>query len=200
MQDELRAKQLAWLDWLKEKTGKSLFALAKDAGRSHNLLSRKVADGGLLNTATVQLLMESTGLPGPDTYLLPTTGLREEATPYVASSSVDPVLALMIAGALKDRPNAAPWRLRTDALESDGYLEGDIIITDASVQPRAGDVVCAQVYDVRAGAAETIFRTFEPPFLISRSRDPNLRKPLQVDDRSVIIMGTVTQSFRTRTP
>lgn len=200
VQDELLARQLAWIDWLKGKTGKSLAALARDAGRSHNLLTRKLAEGGLLSTSTIELLMESTGLPGPDTYLLPSSAsFSDEAIAYDAGAKDnDPVLARMIEQALKGRPNATPWHLHTRALEGAGYLAGDIVITDAQAHPLAGDAVCAQVYDIRSGTAETVFRLFEPPYLISTSTESALRKPMLIDNERVIVIGAITQSFRGR--
>lgn len=199
VQDELLARQLIWVDWLRAKTGKSLAALARDAGRSPNLLTRKLADGGLLSTSTIELLMESTGLPGPDTYLLPSAaGFSEEAVAYdPAAKDNDPVQARMIEQALKGRPNAAPWVLKTRALEDAGYLIGDIVITDGAVQPMANDAVVAQRYE--NGTAETIFRILHKPYLVAASNDPGLRnKPLYVDDNVVIVMGTITHSFRAR--
>lgn len=200
VQDELLARQIAWLEWLRVKTGKSLAALARDAGRSHNLLTRKLAEGGLLSTSTIELLMESTALPGPDTYLLPSAaGFSDEAVAYdPGAKDNDPVLARMIEQALKGRPSAAPWHLRTRALEGAGYLAGDIVITDAAEMPNAGDAVCAQVYDVRSGNAETVFRLFEPPYLISASTESTLRKPLLIDNERVIVIGAITHSFRSR--
>jgi hypothetical protein len=198
IQDEVYARQTAWLDWLKTKTGKSLAALARDAGRSPSLLTRKFAEGGLLTASTIELLMESTGLPGPDTYLLPgAAGIADEGLP-IDPAAADASLKAMIEAALKGRSAATPWQLRTRALEGAGYLSGDIVISDQAVVPMAGDAVVAQVYDLRTGAAETVFRILEAPYLVAASADPALRKPLLVDNDRVIVMGVITHSFRTR--
>ena len=102
------------------------------------------------------------GLAPVDCARLPTAGAKDN----------DPVLARMIEQALKGRPNAAPWHLRTRALEGAGYLAGDIVITDASVTANAGDAVIAQVFDPRSGSPETVFRILESPYLVAASSDP----------------------------
>jgi hypothetical protein len=193
---------MAWLDWLGQRTGKSDTALAKEAGQSENTLTRfRSRDGAVLSGLTIRLICELTGLPGPETYLLPNSaGFSEEAAAYKPGSAKgeDGLIAKMVAQAIKDRPNAAPWVLKSRAIEAAGYLPGDILIADATVMPQAGDIVCAQVYDLRAGTAETVFRLYEPPYLISASNESALRKPLPVDNERVIVMGTVTETFRPR--
>ncbi len=60
------------------------------------------------------------------------------------------------------------------------------------------DVVCAQVYDWARGKAETVFRLYEPPYLLSSTTDPKLLRPLVVDDDVVMIKGVVVASLRSR--
>lgn len=197
VQGDVYSRHMAWLDWLVERTGKTLSALARDAGVSPNLLTRKKADGGLLSGATIELLTATTELPGPDTYLLPSSGMAEDAVPYDSSApGVDPLIKQMIALALKGRANAAPWHLQTRALEGAGYFPGDVVITDNSVRAYAGDAVVAQHY--QAGGATTIFRVYEAPYLVSYSGETPRREPMLVDDRTTIVMGPITHSFRAR--
>ena len=197
-----RARHTAWLNWIGERTGKSDTALAKDAGQSENTLTRfRSREGAVLSGLTIRLICELTGLPGPETYLLPNTGgLSEEAAPFHAAIAKgdDAMVGRLVAHALRDRGNAAPWVLKSRAIEGAGYLPGDILISDAAVLPQAGDIVCAQIYDLRSGSAETVFRLYEPPYLISASNETLLRKPLLVDNERVIVMGTVTETFRPR--
>lgn len=194
------ARHFAWVDWLLGRTGKTDASLAKDAGLNVNYLYRKRADGTVLGATQIRMLAEHYGLPGPDNYLLPgASGFSDEGAAYdAATPGNDSVVKHMIEFALKGRPNAAPWVLKTRALESAGYLAGDIIISDQAIAPNAGDAVVAQVYDVRSGTAETVFRLFEAPYLIAASSDPALRKPLLVDNERVIVLGVITQSFRSR--
>ena len=194
------ARHFAWVDWLLSKTGKTDATLAKEAGLAVNYLYRKRADGTVLGATQIRMLMDHWGLPGPDTYLLPgAAGLSDEGALYdPGSAAVDDVTKQMIAIALKGRPNAASWHLKTHALQGEGYQPGDILIADAAVPPQARDVVVAQVYDLKTGTAETVFRVLEPPYLVAASTDPALRRPLLVDNERVIVTGTVTQSFRVR--
>lgn len=194
------ARQFAWIDWLCDRTGKSDAALAKEAGLAVNYIYRKRADGTVLGATQIRMLAEHWGVPGPDMYLVPgATGFSDEGTPFIADpTDTDALTAAMIGLALNENANAAAWRLRTRALENAGYVIGDVVISDASVAPRAGDAVVAQVYDMRSGTAETVFRILESPYLIAASNDPALRKPLLVDNERVIVVGTIVNSFRGR--
>lgn len=201
LQAEERTRILDWVEWLRVRTGQSLSELADGAGLSSNTLTRlKQRESALLDALSVRMLCEYTSLPGPDLYKLGhTQGFAEEASRFDGhAASNDPAASAFVKLILKDRPDAAPWWLKTRALEGLGYMLGDLVITDAKVQPRAGDAVCAQVYDIRSGSAETVFRVFEPPYLISFQSDPSLRKPLLIDNERVIVMGTVTESLRVR--
>lgn len=197
---EESARHFAWVDWLLSKTGKTDAALAKDAGLNVNYIYRKRADGTVLGATQIRMLTEHYGLPGPDNYLLPgASGFSDEGTLFVVGAAgQDASIRQVIELALKGRPNAAPWVLNTRAMETAGYLIGDIVISDGAVPPVAGDAVVAQVYDIKSGTAETVFRILESPYLVAASTDPALRKPLLVDNERVIVMGTITQSFRSR--
>lgn len=200
LQAEERQRILDWVEWLRQRTGETLSDLALKAGLSSNTLTRlKQRESALLDALSVRMLCEYTGLPGPDLYKLgPTSGFAEEASRFDPSADGDGAATAFVKLMMKDRPDVAPWILKTRAIEALGYMAGDLVIADARVQPRAGDAVCAQVYDLRTGSAETIFRVFEPPYLIAYHNDPGLRKPLLIDNDRVIVMGTVTGSLRLR--
>lgn len=195
-----RAAHLAWLDWVEARLGgMSDTALAKKSGQSENVLTRfRTRDGATLSGMTISVIKQFSGLPGPDTYLLASPGLSEEALRFQPQPKDDAVTLKMIDIALKDRPNAASWRLKTHALEYAGYLPGDVLISDAAVTPYAGEAVVAQLYEVGSASAETIFRIIEPPYLVAATRDQALRAPLLIDNKRVIVMGAITQSFRFR--
>jgi hypothetical protein len=57
-------------------------------------------------------------------------------------------------------------------------------------------VVCAQVYQWPSGTAQTVFRIFEPPYLVAATDDPTERRPLLIDNNQVTVKGVVTQSLR----
>lgn len=78
-----------------------------------------------------------------------------------------------------------------------GYLPGDSVLFDMSVTPRAGDIVEAQVYGARD--AETIFRYFDPPYLVVRTADPGAnQKPQLVDGERIKIVAVALRSLRER--
>jgi hypothetical protein len=195
VRDELIAQQTAWIKWLEQTTGKSLAAIAREAGISQNLLTRRIAEGGLLSTAIKGLLTKSTGLPGPDTFLdAPAASLSEEAAAYRASAD-DLITKALVETALEGRPNASPWRLQVSSLREGGYLPGDILIVDSSATPSPGEIVCVQHYDMRGGA-ETIFRVYQFPYVVGL--DEATRKPLMVDNARVVVVGPVTEMIRPR--
>ena len=66
--------------------------------------------------------------------------------------------------------------------------------------PLSGDVVCAQIYDWSNGRAETVFRIFEPPYLLAASADPQFLRPFVVDDDKVQVKGVVIHTIRVRNP
>jgi SOS-response transcriptional repressor LexA len=94
--------------------------------------------------------------------------------------------------------NLDPWTLKSRALESAGYLPGDILLVALGETPVAGDIVCAQIYDWNAGKAQTVFRLFQPPYLIAATTEASLLRPHVVDDEKVVIKGVVMNSLRGR--
>lgn len=89
-----------------------------------------------------------------------------------------------------------PWKRKSCALETAGFLPGDILVVNVNVRPKQGDVACAQLYDYRHSRAQTIFRLWEPPFLVAASFDPALRKAHFVDSENVSLVGVVIASLR----
>ena len=96
------------------------------------------------------------------------------------------------------RNGVDPWVLRSNALLSIGYLPGDVMLVDLNERPRAHDVVCAQVYDWVRSRAQTVFRLYEPPYLLASTTDQAVLRPLVVDDNVVVVKGVVTASIRPR--
>lgn len=202
---EIRDQQRAWLRRVLEAMKTTPTELARAAGMADVTLSRFLNRDdyeGVLSALTLRLLVEHTGLPGPDDM----GGNNGSKFGFSDGAQVDyrgaeykaSPLGKLLALALHNRPNAAPWLLNTHALETAGYLQGDIVIVDAGVAPRAHDAVCAQVLD-HAGGAETVFRIFEPPVLTGANLNVGARpRPLLVDGTQVSIAGVVTDLFRTR--
>jgi hypothetical protein len=108
-------------------------------------------------------------------------------------------LATVVSAILRGRPGVDAWRLKTLALESVGYLPGDIVFVERlreGEMPKAQDAVCAQVIDYRHGAAETVWRVYDAPYLVGASHDRTGYKPLPVDGERVKIFGVIRESFR----
>ncbi len=201
--DEIKA----WLQSVLGKTGDTPSGLARKAGLATTTLTRFLNDPGapmlqlrsiakIAHVANIQPL----GMPSAADAGRPLAG--ERATGGFAENEAEPMkggagmLGEAVRILLSGRNAADPWRLCTRALEVAGYLPGDIVVVDLNRPAKAGDVVCAQAYRWAEGKADTVFRIYEPPYLIASSWDPAFRKPLLVDNNQVIIKGVVTEMLR----
>lgn len=197
----IQLRQRAWLKEIVNQSGETLLQVALKSGVSASTLSR-VANSetydGVLSAVTIERITEAYQVAGPDDYGAPRRqGLLgfSEAERYVPAAN-DGDIAPLVQALLGTRPGADAWRLKTEALEEVGYLPGDIVIVDLNAQPAPQDVVCAQVYDWRGGGAQTIWRVFDPPYLIGAARDRTAYKPLAVDNQQVVIKGVVEKMVR----
>lgn len=184
-----------------EKTGLTQTQLANRAGLDPSTLSRFLSverEGHTLRPSTLRKIETATGVPASATAPEPAHGgfSEPEATPYEVKPASP--LERIIAVWASEGSNVDPWILKGKALEGAGYRTGDILLVSLGLPPAAGDVVCAQVYDWAKGQAETIFRIFQPPFLVAATADPRLMKPHLIDDGNTAIKGVVIQSIRER--
>lgn len=181
-----------------ERTGKPPTRIAKDLGIAPSTLTRLLkgpeSSTATLHARTLRKLQDYSGIPpvfGGDPSAAPAfRGFGEDAVPFDAKGA-DPAVSAALKALIGGRKAADPWTIRTRALERIGFLPGDIVIVDLGRRPEAGDAVCAQVYDWRRAAAETVMRLYEPPYLVAASLDEGLRRPLVVDNEQVIIKGVV---------
>lgn len=197
--DEIRA----WVERALEKTGETPSALARRAGLATTTLTRFLNDQNspMLGLRSLAKLAHVAGIEPPLGVAKPdqSRGMAEaEGTPYDPEAG-SPIAAAI--SALLSRRNAAdPWRLSTRAIEQRGYMPGDIVIVDLNAKPESGSIVCAQVYEWAKGSAETVFRVYEPPYLVAACADAELatalRRPLIVDNDRVVIKGVVTEGLR----
>jgi hypothetical protein len=169
--------------------------IAKEVGVAPSTLTRLLKEDSTatLHARTISRLQEYSGISffggdpsAPATF----RGLAEDAVPFDAKGA-DPAVSAAIKALIGGRKAADPWTMRTRALERIGFLPGDIVIVDLGRRPEADDAVCAQVYDWRRAAAETVMRLYEPPYLVAASLDEGLRRPLVVDNEQVIIKGVL---------
>ena len=169
--------------------------IAKEVGVAASTLTRLLKEDSTatLHARTISRLQEYSGVSffgGDPSAPAAFRGLAEDAVPFDAKGA-DPAITAAIKALIGGRKAADPWTMRTRALERIGFLPGDIVIVDLGRRAEAGDAVCAQVYDWRRAAAETVMRLYEPPYLVAASLDEGLRRPLVVDNEQVIIKGVL---------
>jgi hypothetical protein len=169
--------------------------IAKEVGVAASTLTRLLNENSTatLHARTISRLQEYSGISffgGDPSAPLTFRGLAEDAVPFDAKGA-DPEVVAAIKALIGGRKAADPWTMKSRALEQRGFLVGDIVIVDLGRRPEAGDMVCAQVYDWRRAAAETVMRLYEPPYLVAASLDEGLRRPLVVDNEQVIIKGVL---------
>lgn len=105
-------------------------------------------------------------------------------------------LQSVVAALVGGRKAIEIWRLRTEALIVAGYLPGDLVLVDPAIEARPQDLVCARVADWQRGNEQTLFRIFDPPFLVAAAQDRTAFKPLLVDPERVQLRGVVIESYR----
>jgi transcriptional regulator with XRE-family HTH domain len=181
-------------------TGLTQTQLAHRAGLDPSTLSRFLTEGReghTLRASTLRKIEQATGVPLDETAGVPNHGFAEsEAAPLVVdtASPLQRIVAILAASGA----NIDPWTLHSPALEGAGYRRGDILLVSLGETPASGDIVCAQIYDWAKGRAETVFRMFQPPYLVAATSDPAFLRPHLVEDGKVVIKGVVVHSIRSR--
>lgn len=203
---ELNREQLR--DWLRKvllHLGWSGSDLAGRIDAAPSTINRFLNDPSathVLSARTLKRIESATGfqpLRYPDAARAGSGFAEPEAMPFdLMKGSGDALTDATIAAMLARDQHVHPWVLRNKALESAGYFPGDILMVGLNERAQPHDVVCAQVYDWNRGGAETIFRLYEPPFLLSASTAPQFLRPLMVDDDRVTIKGVVLHLLRPR--
>lgn len=190
-----------------EKTGWTQTELAKRAGLDPSTLSRFLSsprDGQVLRANTIKRIEQVIGLPlgslTGDASVAEAPGFAEtEATPYSPDGEDHNSGVAAVTAALRAiHGNIDAWVLQTRALDLAGYLVGDIVFVKLGASALDGDVVCAQCYDWPQKKAQTVFRLFQPPYLVAASANPHKHRPLEVDNANVIIKGVVQFSIRAK--
>jgi lambda repressor-like predicted transcriptional regulator len=193
-------EQVAWVRAILAYLGVSPTELARRAKLAPSTLHRPLnepAYPGVLSGRTLGAIAEVAGVR-PLEYPARMRGMAEpEALAYVEPSRLDPgdnvgrAVRELVAG----RNGRDAWVAQNHALDLAGILPGDIVIVDLNLQPKARDIVCAQIYDWSGTRTETVFRVFDAPFLLTRSTRID-DKPLTVDGTTVVIKGVVTAVLR----
>ena len=141
-------------------------------------------------------LLRRAGMAAPlegETDPIHQAGLGEGQAAY----EVRPVEIEFPTKAIEDS-NQTTWCVETTEMVLAGYKPGDYFLLDGSATPKGGDAVIAQIYDWKSGTAQTVFRQFEPPYLLTAAATHRRSKPEIVDNERVVIKGVVLRSWRER--
>lgn len=198
-----RDDQLAWVRAVMASMDMNPLQLAKRAGINPSTLHRPLNDPafpGMLSGRTMAAIAEVAGL-NPMEFPAARRGLSEpDAEPFrfeTPKSAVDN-FNRAVRELTQGRAGRDPWVMKSYALELAGVLPGDVMVVDLNIAPRPRDIVCAQIYDWSQTKAETVFRRFDPPFLMTASLRMDKEKPVMVDGTNVVIKGVVETILRAR--
>jgi DNA-binding phage protein len=195
----MRAVIKDWLESVMRRHNVTARQIAlKSQGISPSTIYRAFEENGQFVMSTTKLAQIATAF-GED---LPDVLARPGAPEPLADSSaeeVTPYAGPLNGGSANLSNQQATWTVSTTALDLEGYMPGDKVIVDQSVLPQPGDIVCARVFNIQRGNAETVLRLFQPPFLLTRSTNRKKEaKPLYVDNERVLLCGTVVRMVRER--
>ncbi|MGI2031968.1 LexA family protein [Rhizobium panacihumi] len=164
---------------------------------------RLAVEAGLSPSALNKFLKDPTGTRTLNSYsvekLVAASGMALDgmiATP--PRQGVDAEAKLVPApDRFKDMGNVVSfWEVCTRALELVGYVPGDILVVDESLDARPGDIIVAKVFD-RSGNSEFIVRIYEQSYLRAATTDPDVMVPILMS-KDVQICGVMVHSVRNR--
>lgn len=200
VRDETQKRVRDWIIMLPELTGgKKLTKIAREAGLAVTTLTKPAKDPQhphVMSTVTIAKIVEKHGVPPPlgFEHLARAQGFSEaEATPFDARNYDDDEFVADVKRRLS-RPGVDAWVLNTRALIGFGYMPGDVVILDLNAEWFPEDIVCAQLFSPTK--TETIWRRFEPPWLVAGSSEPEFVRPISVD--MVARKGAVLRTLRPR--
>lgn len=197
-------QQLAWVRAVMSYLGVSANELARRAGVSPSTVQRPLSDPSWPHAMSAKTISAIATIAGVQPLEFPgrVGGVSEpEAVPFQYAANEDAIgsnVDRAVRELCRGRNGREPWVIRSHALELSGLLPGDIVIVDMNLQPQPKDIVCAQLYEWSQTKAETVFRLYEPPYLLTNSMRLGIQKPIPVDGQSVIIRGVVDGLFRRR--
>lgn len=199
----LRDQQIAWLDHISKSSGLTITEIARAAKLHPSSLTRfksKNDSGHTLTSKTVKKIEDATRVPAYESRQTPVIQAfsEEEAKPFIAMDNPGNPVETALKAATKEANHIQLWTLKTNGLAAVGYLPGMVVAVDQEATPKNGDAVCAQKYDFRRGTAETLFRVFRHPYLLTASDLGEPGQPEIVDNENVVIVGVIVGGFRLR--
>lgn len=202
--DDVKREQIDWVKAVMAHMGlPSANALAVAAGVNPANIQKPLNPNykGKFGVDTLAKIANAAGLRPMEFPDRPSGMAEAEAAPFVYDEKADAIgsnFDRAIREMTRGRNGRDPWVMRSFALEMSGVLPGDVLIVDMNLQPRPKDIVCAQVYQWADSRAETVFRIYEPPYLVMNSLRFGTAKPLPVDGQDVVIKGVVDGALRRR--
>ncbi len=203
--DARRSIQREWIERHRKQLGYSLSRIAEMAGFNRGTLTNFMKDTWPYNLKPDNLaaLERLFGEPAPNlsglanSHHLPSA---HESELFQGNSAApdDTQAVKLLCGTSNSRLS---FVLKSRALESVGYVPGDVVIVDTSIAPKVGDIVCATVRDRDGNNQETIFRIFFPllvPVLITATTERSMLAPLIVDGDKVAVVGVVLHRIGSR--
>ena len=191
-QDEQREKVREWLDKLQRKYRVSPRAVATRSGVAPSTIYRWLDEDAPFVMSLSKLTQVANAFDEP----LP-EGLGGTQAGRASSGEGD--LEPLKGDEETDGVRPSRWIVTSEALSLEGFRPGDIIDFDMGTEPTTGDVVIAQIFDLRRGVPETVLRLFQPPFLLTRSMDQRIDpKPEYVDNERVVVLGRFARMRRER--
>lgn len=190
--------QRRWLEDILVRHNLTATELARRAGLDPSTLTRFMTggrDGHMLSQRTIRKIESATA----ERREKQTAGFAEdEGRPVAPETMGGSPLQAAIEAMRAGRNGVDPWLVSSADLEGIRIFQDDILMVDLNAEPTAGDIVCAQVYDWPTGRARTVFRLYEPPFLLSGNIYSGARRPEAVDGRNVVIRGVVVARLSAR--
>lgn len=190
--------QRQWLESLLKRLGITATELARRADLNPSTLTRFLNsegnEGHTLTFRTIRKIENAVGKarqPGSAAAQSITGFSEAEAQPWDHGSTPDQQMASAVRALIGARNACHAFTIGSDDLHALGIHAGDVLVVDTNEAARPGDIVCAQVNDLPAGGARTVFRLYEPPYLISGSAMPGVRRPVIVDGVNASISGVV---------
>lgn len=200
LQDQLTLRETirAWLNGLIAKHGTSARKVATQSNIAPSTIYRALEESGDFVMSTTILAKISNAFSEP----MP-TGMGGAAQSTARNGFADTDLVAYVGPApdmpAKPEDNHYRARVMSDVLNLEHIRPGDVLDFDMSIEPRAGDIVVAQHYNLHRAGAETVLRVYQPPYLLTRSSNPLVdQRPMLVDGERVKIMGTFVRLVRDR--
>lgn len=190
--------QQAWLMGLLKRYDLTATELARRAELNPSTLTRFLQPGGRegheLSARTIRKIKDSLHLADQSTNSVSGASIQPEAR-LITNTDQLPAEIQVAARALTTGRNGVDlWHIQSAGLDPIRLARGDIAIVDLNAEPRSRDRVCAQIYDHPSGTASTVFRLWEPPYLLSGG----IGRPEVPDGRNVVIIGVVIATLTPR--